>query len=179
MGFKFRKTFDPKKHAFDPDGHRYINNVPKGEYLLKVVKSERQEGKGDNPAVAVHVYEIVDGPSDDVKGRWVRQWLHLWNNDQPGRQRYAAGKLSQICTALETGPIQDTKALEGKTLACPLEMKGYGEEGKSSIEYGNFYPAKAFKAGSGKSAEPPKDETPPPEQDGDGYDLEDDIPDWG
>ena len=163
MGFKFRKRFDPKEHAFDPDGHRYISNVPKGEYLLKIVKSDRQEGRGDNPPVGIHVYEIVEGPTDEVKGRWLRQWFHFWHVDAPARQRYAAGKMSQICTALDTGPIQDTKVLEGKTLACPIEMRGYGDEGKSSIEFGNFYPATAFNSKDGGQIidKPPANDTPP------------------
>ena len=182
MSFKFRgKGFNPQEHAFDPDGHRYISNVPGGEYLLKIVKSERQEGKNNAPPVAIFVYEIMEGPNDDLKGRWLRQWLHLWSSEQPGRQRYAAGKLSQICTALETGTIMDTKVLEGKNIACPIEMKGYGEEGKSSIEYGNFYPATAFNSRGGGQIidKPPADDTPPPADAGEKPKTEtwgDDVP---
>ena len=184
MAFQFRKPFNIKDNAFDPDGHKYVYKVPKGNYLLKLLKSDKTKPtkQGEVP-VAIHTYEILDGPDQELVGRWLKQWLHFWDDSKPGAVRYAAGKFSQVCDAIgvDSETIRNTKMIEGKKLACSLKMGDpYGDEGRTNIEYVLFYPAASYESknavepnsASSRAHEPEQKQEP--EDDGADFDDFDD-----
>ena len=183
MAFQFRKPFNIKDNAFDPDGHKYVYKVPKGNYLLRLLKSDKTKPtkQGEIP-VAIHTYEILDGPDQELVGRWLKQWLHFWDASKPGAVRYAAGKFSQVCDAIgvDTELVKSTKILEGKELACSIKMGDpYGDEGRTNIEYVLFYPSASYEdknAGTVMKTEPAQESKtePEPESSEDFGDFDDD-----
>ena len=57
MAFQFRKPFNIKDNAFDPDGHKYVYKAPKGNYLLKLLKSDKTKPtkQGEVPVAVPHI----------------------------------------------------------------------------------------------------------------------------
>lgn len=95
--------------------------VPKGEYQVIIVESEKKPtSKGDGSLLNM-VLQIVEGP---FKNRKLYDRLNLWNKSEQAT-KIAQGTLSAICRAVNVLTPRNSDDLHNRTLTAVVDVKEY------------------------------------------------------
>ena len=98
--------------------------VPKGEYQVIIVESEKKPtAKGDGHLLNM-VLQVVEGP---FKGKKLYDRLNLWNKSEQAA-KIAQGTLSAICRAVNVMTPRNSEDLHNRTLTAVVDVKEH--EGK-------------------------------------------------
>ncbi len=108
--------------------------VPKGDYQVVIVESEKVPTKSGNGDALALKLQIVEG---EHKGRTLYDRLNLWNTS-PQAAKIAAGTLSAICRAVNVLTPTDTVQLHSRQLTAVVEVKEH--EGKLRNEVKGYKP---------------------------------------
>lgn len=155
-------NFDPSDH----DPHKSFAPLPSGWYAAKLNAAElRRTRSGDGQYLWLE-WELLEDYHPDHKGRRAWDRLNLWH-ENPQARDIAASLLSAICHAVGVGPIDDTDALVGKSLAIKLRVRPETEDYDASNEIQDYDSLSArFQLGApvtrGTTVPQPTAVTPPP-----------------
>jgi len=95
--------------------------VPKGEYQVIIVESEKKPtSKGDGSLLNM-VLQIVEGP---FKNRKLYDRLNLWNKNEQAA-KIAQGTLSAICRAVNVLTPHTSEQLHNRTLTAVVDVSEY------------------------------------------------------
>jgi hypothetical protein len=108
--------------------------VPKGEYQVIIVESEKKPtSKGDGSLLNM-VLQIVEG---QFKGRKLYDRLNLWNKNEQAT-KIAQGTLSAICRAVNVLTPHTSEQLHNRTLTAVVDVSEY--QGKLRNEVKGYKP---------------------------------------
>jgi hypothetical protein len=108
--------------------------VPKGEYQVIIVESEKKStSKGDGSLLNM-VLQIVEG---QFKGRKLYDRLNLWNKNEQA-VTIAQGTLSAICRAVNVLTPHTSEQLHNRTLTAVVDVSEY--QGKLRNEVKGYKP---------------------------------------
>jgi len=108
--------------------------VPKGEYQVIIVESERKPtSKGDGWLMSM-VLQIVEGP---FKNRKLYDRLNLGNKNEKA-VTIARGTLSAICRAVNVLSPKNSEEIHNRTLTAVVDVKEY--QGKLQNEVKGYKP---------------------------------------
>jgi len=93
--------------------------IPKGEYQVVIVESEKVETKAKTGHLLKLKLQIVEG---EHKGRTLTDRLNLWNQNETA-SRIAQGTLSAICRAVGVFTPKGSEELHHKQLTAVVEVK--------------------------------------------------------
>lgn len=103
--------------------------LPEGDYLVKMIESERTPMKSGNGDMFKMKVEVIDG---EHKGRTLNDFCNLWHNDSQVSE-IAKKQLASIISAI-TGrkdtPISDSTELHGVPYVVKLALQEPNDEGK-------------------------------------------------
>jgi len=108
--------------------------IPKGEYQVIIVESEKKPtSKGDGSLLNM-VLQIVEG---QFKGRKLYDRLNLWNKNEQAA-KIAQGTLSAICRAVNVLTPHTSEQLHNRTLTAVVDVSEY--QGKLRNEVKGYKP---------------------------------------
>lgn len=92
--------------------------IPKGEYQVVIVESEKIPTKAGDGAMLKLSLEVVEG---EHKGRKLSDRLNLWNPSEKAKA-IAAGTLSAICRAVGVWTPRDASELHNRQLTAVVDV---------------------------------------------------------
>lgn len=93
--------------------------IPKGEYQVVMIESEKVEAKSGNGQMLKLSFQIVEGQH---KGRKLTDRLNIWNSNAEAA-KIAAGTLSAICRAVNVYEPGDSSELHNRQLTAVVDVK--------------------------------------------------------
>lgn len=133
--------------------------LPAGEYVAKIVKSERKEAKAGNGNAYINLeFSVDEGPMD---GRRFWTMLNLWNSNSTAVE-IAQRELNSICHAVGKLRVSDTEELHGIPMRVKLKVKedSYGAKNEvTSYKPLNSAPSAAQSSAGSSQKQPPWSKT--------------------
>jgi hypothetical protein len=108
--------------------------VPKGEYQVIIVDSEKKPTSRGDGSLLNMVLQIVEG---QFKGRKLYDRLNLWNKNEQAA-KIAQGTLSAICRAVNVLTPHTSEQLHNRTLTAVVDVSEY--QGKLRNEVKGYKP---------------------------------------
>jgi hypothetical protein len=108
--------------------------VPKGEYQVIILESEKKPTKNGDGSLLNMVLQIVEGP---FRNRKLYDRLNLWNKNEQAA-KIAQGTLSAICRAVNVLKPKNSEDLHNRTLTAVVDVGEY--QGKLRNEVKGYKP---------------------------------------
>mgnify|MGYP000176656780 CR=1 FL=1 len=140
---KLPKAFKRKEH----ETMRDFSSIPKGDYILKVTKSDYTPNSKKDGHILKLVLEVQN---KEHKGAKVFVNLNLDNKSEAAMEM-ANNELATICDAIGKASIKDTDELMGKLMICKV---GLDKDEKNTI---NMYSSMDSASGEESDLEPEED----------------------